>query len=96
MILYDDIEQVLLVTEDILPIPDTIQTWENWGKVTLTDSDGYEQAIGQHVMVRGTKENIAKWLCQYDKVWLIKPGTWPMAKEFVEVTVAESGDELSK
>jgi len=96
MILYDDMEQVLLVTEDILPIPDNVQMWESWGKVTLTDSDGYEQAVGQHVMVRGTKEAIARWLSKYNKVWLIKPGTWPMYKQFVETEVKEGGDGLSK
>ena len=32
MILYDNMEQVLLVTEDILPLPDNVQMWENEGQ----------------------------------------------------------------
>lgn len=96
MILYDEMEQVLLVTEDILPLPDDVRMWENWGKVTVKDQDGYEQAVGQHVMVRGHKEAIAAWLSQYDGVWLIKSGTYPMSKEFVFTKIEEDGDGLSK
>jgi hypothetical protein len=73
---------VLLLTENLKPIPSTAKVLANWGDVTIhTEIDGKEGwETGEHVYLEDTPENISNWLRPFAGVWVGRGS--PMAQEF--------------
>ena len=58
----------VLVTEAMLPIPDTIET-KSFGKEYLITDDGMNRSSGDSVFINGPDNVVMDWLEKFDKIW---------------------------
>lgn len=83
--LYGGFEIVILLTENMLPVPKDIYIREDWGETTIQDAYG-ENVIGKHVLIRGDESTIVDWLNSFNQgVWINKQGYAPISKQFTLV-----------
>ncbi len=63
---------VLLVEAKMLPLPETIQVFADWGPVSVYSSAlGLADVVsGTHMMVEGTAEDLRAWLAPFNGIWL--------------------------
>lgn len=81
--MFGGFELVVLLTEDMLPVPKDIYIREDWGNVTIQDAYG-EDINGKHVLIRGDENEVVGWLNSFKQgVWVNKQGYAPINKQFI-------------
>lgn len=81
---------MLLVQEDMLPIPDRITVLSDFGFVGIVDTEtGKPLAHGTHMHLEGPEATFAAWLQKFDTVWRTVPGTSPVMQQFESVHVRD-------
>lgn len=79
----------LLVTKQMEPIPESIETVQDWGDTTIHVSGGNFLVSGRHMWLQGEESDFVDWLRPFERVWMTKPGTSPMMQQFVSVGIKE-------
>lgn len=81
--------QMLLKTSNLGDIPADIKVLDNWGSVSVVDSNGGPLVAGDHVHLEGPCEAFINWLKPFDEVWITKRGTSPMEQVFEAVHIKD-------
>lgn len=83
--MYGDFEIVVLLTNDMMPVPKSISIREDWGEVDIEDESG-NIISGKHVLLKGSEDDVIRWLNSFESgVWINKKGQAPINKQFTLV-----------